>query len=243
MTNLSKEELAELTRRANARLAEFDDDGMSNLSVGYMRIAVDVFMEWQAEQGPLWVSQPSSFDAGFERGVQAARRDGGDSIMASGPIPNGITFGPPANGVVAHEDDSPEPPPKRDEKLTEVTPPRPIGRDRVPAPDVARAQLATALAAGQADDLQVMLAGRSRKLREADAIDKRARQPTREQFIAEVQSMAMGGVMPTMAVFDDARPATWSTAWAIVQRLGFANWSEVGKEAGLKPNVPRKSQG
>lgn len=58
--------------------------------------------------------------------------------------------------------------------------------------------------------------------------------PTREQLIAEVRRQAMGGVMPTQAVFNDAKPAIWATASAHMVRLNLT-WEELAAEAGLKP--------
>lgn len=59
--------------------------------------------------------------------------------------------------------------------------------------------------------------------------------PTRQEFVAEVRRQAMGGTVPPIKAFDAARPKTWATAWAHLQRLKMS-WSEVVAEAGLKPN-------
>lgn len=67
--------------------------------------------------------------------------------------------------------------------------------------------------------------------------------PTREELIAEVRRQAMGGVMPTMAAFNDARPANWATAQAHLTRLGLS-WEQLTEESGLKPNPrgPKQAQ-
>jgi hypothetical protein len=61
--------------------------------------------------------------------------------------------------------------------------------------------------------------------------------PTREEVIAEVQHIAMGGTMPTMKQFDDAKPATWASAAAHLLRLN-TSWPQLAEEAGLKPREP-----
>lgn len=65
--------------------------------------------------------------------------------------------------------------------------------------------------------------------------------PTLNQMVAEVTRLAMGGVMPTMAVFNEARPATWSTAAAQILRLGLS-WNELAHEAGLKSNMAARKE-
>ncbi|MCC6457842.1 MAG: hypothetical protein IT328_22995 [Caldilineaceae bacterium] len=61
---------------------------------------------------------------------------------------------------------------------------------------------------------------------------KYAHLPTLDELVAEVKRQAMGGVMPTMAAFDMARPATWATAQAHLVRLNLT-WSDLAKEADL----------
>lgn len=57
--------------------------------------------------------------------------------------------------------------------------------------------------------------------------------PDKQMLVAEVKRLSMGGMMPTMAAFDDARPATWATAQAHLIRLGLT-WETLADEAGLK---------
>lgn len=61
---------------------------------------------------------------------------------------------------------------------------------------------------------------------------KYAHLPTFDELVAEVKRQAMGGVMPTMAAFDMARPAVWATAQAHLVRLNLT-WSDLAQEAGL----------
>ena len=61
--------------------------------------------------------------------------------------------------------------------------------------------------------------------------------PTLDQLIAEVKRQAMAGTMPTMAAFNMAKPATWSTAAAHLVRLGLT-WSDLADEAGLTLKRP-----
>lgn len=60
-----------------------------------------------------------------------------------------------------------------------------------------------------------------------------ASEPSYGQLLAEIQRVAMGGVMPSPAVFDHARPATWPTADELCGQLG-TSWSALAAEAGLK---------
>jgi len=53
------------------------------------------------------------------------------------------------------------------------------------------------------------------------------------QIIAELQSMAMGGKMPTMTQWDESKPATWPGAGAFTKRFN-KGWAEIAKEAGLE---------
>lgn len=64
-------------------------------------------------------------------------------------------------------------------------------------------------------------------------------QVTREQLLAEVRQIAMGGHMPTMSQFDLAKPAVWPNAATLVQRFN-TTWQSLSHEAGLKwERVPR----
>lgn len=56
---------------------------------------------------------------------------------------------------------------------------------------------------------------------------------TLPQLTAELQRLAMGGVMPSPAVFDQARPAVWPTAEQFCAQFG-ATWTQLAREAGLR---------
>lgn len=62
--------------------------------------------------------------------------------------------------------------------------------------------------------------------------------PTLDQLIAEVKRQAMAGTMPTMAAFNMAKPATWSTAAAHLVRLGLT-WSDLAEKASLVLKRPQ----
>lgn len=89
------------------------------------------------------------------------------------------------------------------------------------------------------------------RLKEKRRIERNARGPTRHagsyvaigqaeasepsyvQVLTEIQRIAMGGVMPSEAVFDLARPATWPTANESCVLWGLS-WEQLAEEAGLK---------
>jgi hypothetical protein len=52
-------------------------------------------------------------------------------------------------------------------------------------------------------------------------------------FIREIQRIAMGGIMPTMAVFNMTKPVTWPTALEFCQRFNL-DWYDFAEEAGLR---------
>lgn len=58
--------------------------------------------------------------------------------------------------------------------------------------------------------------------------------PTLEQIIRQLQSQAMGAVMPSMAQFDESKPANWASAAAQMQRLNLS-WEQLREKANLKP--------
>lgn len=172
-----------------------------------------------------------------------------------------------AIGIVFHPDPPPksdekstaaDAPPKSDEKLTgEESPAEPVApavpRQRTqevkpPDPDVARAKIAHALAAGSNGTLATAI-NRPRTLAEVDDADKddaaddvggkRGRPPKfvvpkRAQVIAQLKQIAMGGVMPKQPAYDMAKPANWPTARDSCIHLE-ASWRELADEAGLDP--------
>ena len=77
---------------------------------------------------------------------------------------------------------------------------------------------------------------RRRLAREAREREQRLackQEVTYAQLVAEIKRVAMGDVMPTMAVFDHARPATWETAQELCQRLSV-DWDELAVEMKLR---------
>lgn len=136
------------------------------------------------------------------------------------------------------------------------TPLKPIGRDRLPDPDVARSRLAGALANGSRGQLEALTSraqrAPARSLAEADGIDddiERAKGkrvgapiPTLEEICAELVRQSVGtGVMPSVNTFDTSRPATWLKAWGLVRRLDMS-WNELADVAGLKPRPHGRPQ-
>lgn len=264
--SLTNDQLAELTNRINARLAEFDiDEGevrkpyiFERLNRGAVRLYYAVIVEWQQAQEPKasaisangngwglvtdadgrvrerapWQDLMEQMDEAIERQAIIER------VVADEPTDDDPAMPDLSGGVdrfaehpVAGE---PEPP----------VADRPIGRDRtqpathsLPDPDVARERLAGAIANG---DLDIGAHGQPTPPR----LDARGRPiagkrgnvlPTREELVAFVREIAMAGVMPTKAQFDDARPGNWATAAAQLLRLKI-DWEDVRSEAGLKPN-------
>lgn len=71
----------------------------------------------------------------------------------------------------------------------------------------------------------------------ANVAGKQKYMPTEAEMIAELHRQSMGGVMPTMAQFDEARPATWSSAAAHLLRLKLS-WPQLAELAQLRPRKP-----
>lgn len=179
---------------------------------------------------------------------------------------------------------TPPPPPKNVEKLTSppelpleskaaqsapvseatagmLLPEHPIGpplvpRRGLPDPDLARANLATALAGS---GMESLARHKPRTLAEVDAEirptkhrmsrpEKRAANlnarapsrkgadPTLNEVIVQLQRMAMGGKMPSMKTWDESKPATWPVATTLLSRLDLT-WTELAKEAELTPTL------
>jgi hypothetical protein len=62
--------------------------------------------------------------------------------------------------------------------------------------------------------------------------------PSLAEVVAEVQRISMAGAMPTMAQFDESKPAVWASAAAHLQRLKLS-WPQLADTAGLKPRGNR----
>jgi hypothetical protein len=52
-------------------------------------------------------------------------------------------------------------------------------------------------------------------------------------FVREIQRISMAGVMPSMAVYNMAKPVTWPTALEFCQRFEM-DWYDMTEEAGLR---------
>lgn len=86
MSELTTDQLQELTDRVNARIGEFgvSAPGMLSLTCGVVRLAFAVIEEWRREKDPAWVEQRLSAitisatkmkevsDSGYKRGYEAA---------------------------------------------------------------------------------------------------------------------------------------------------------------------------
>lgn len=57
--------------------------------------------------------------------------------------------------------------------------------------------------------------------------------PTRQEIIAEVQRIAMAGIMPSQSRFNECKPANWADATSHLSRLGMS-WEELREAAGLR---------
>lgn len=68
MSHLTSEQLAEFTRRINARIAEFDTSVLNKLSAGVARLAYDEFCRWQDEQEQ---KEVAAYNKGYEEGYSA----------------------------------------------------------------------------------------------------------------------------------------------------------------------------
>jgi hypothetical protein len=69
----------------------------------------------------------------------------------------------------------------------------------------------------------------------APAPRQHTRPITVDEVVAEVKRQSMGGVMPTTAAFDLARPALWPTAGEFMAHQEVS-WSELAGLAGLRSN-------
>lgn len=133
-------------------------------------------------------------------------------------------------------------PTRADSELDRV---RDHGKPALPEPDVAREQLATALAEANGDggNIVSLINRKPRTLAEVDRGKPKGRPkgrrgnvlPTVDELVAEVKRQAMGGVMPTLAQFNQSKPGNWATATAHLQRLGIS-WDQLRRRAGLKVN-------
>lgn len=227
MSSLTTDQLKELTERIHGRLVEFPE--MFETPVpGVVRLVYEVIEEWWNDatpQMPVKVPTPigevdvmDGYHIGFERGREAMRKELGILEQSGGwvgpspavePTPEPVTpplVQPSSLSVVAAADD-----PLR----FTVQPPTAIAVNTNGHTEPSPAAVAVL-----GPEHTVVTPLQSTNL------------PSRQELIAEVKRQAMGGVMPTMAVFDMARPASWATAQAHLIRLGLT-WTDLAQEAGL----------
>lgn len=213
MSNLTPSELDELTARINARFEEFSVGDLAvfePVTRGVVRLVLSVIEEWQ--QPPLSTITPNPPAPPLKViGV------GDDPHAYIQPAPKYIkpsvmevatTNGTNGNGHA--------------KELSSQAQPLPT-------------TTLTASAKATLGPEHVVV----NPLRDEPALSRRGNVlPTREELIAELKRQSMAGVMPTLAAFDEARPANWATAGAHMKRFNMT-WEELAHEAGLKPN-PRR---
>lgn len=299
MTHLSTDELSDLTKIVNARIAEFGPHTLNPLTCGMVRIVHDVIAAWQAEAEPepeptpiyingnghaaVTVARSTNTDVTFapvervtmtqvappepapeplptiprhahtEAAVIAALREMAvDGIMPGQKawdrdkpehLPNnsairarlGIGWNelarraglPPNTGRVANLH-------KRKATPAQAEPTKPdLEPEPTPTPEPEKPmrviQLPRTLAEVDAE------ATHPRHSKPAPAPRQHTRPPTADEVVAEVKRQSMGGVMPTPAAFDLARPAMWPTAGEFMAHHELS-WSELAGLAGLRSN-------
>jgi hypothetical protein len=217
MSRLTDEQLSELTALINARLDEFDVSLMPKLSRGVVRVAHDEIIRFHEERGESWAMQRiSEVRITAEMAMKLSKQGYALGYEAANremsPAPKGFPdeAEDKRNGIPAWRQGDDYAPQKGDEKLSDARAAtgNPLGL--VPAEPAA--------------DEPVQRYGKGIV-------------PTLDQVLAELRRESMGGVMPTMAQFDEARPATWATAAAHLVRLKLS-WPQLAELAELKPRKP-----
>jgi hypothetical protein len=214
MSNLSKKQLSELHQAIVERLQEFEMPSEKLPSAGVVRVAYEII-------------------APFVRGQMTPARDEAEDkrVVAIHVAPLRPEYSDDDAPPLGWGDE--------DDRVPAL-----IRNGRPPDPDVARENVAQALANGSGGQLASLVGRRSRTLEEVDkgrSTPRGAYIPSERELIAELQRQAMAGVMPSAEAFDDNRPAGWSKAHAQMARLD-RRWSELAEMAGLRPNprTPRR---
>lgn len=245
MSNLTTEQLTELTERIRDRVSEFGPvaNSMPKLTVGVVRIMVNVYAEWQREsdyltrrdespapvEPPPMVSHMPVVTTGMVHIPASITRLDLEAEPATVEAETGQN-GPNHYDPISTPALSPQATAALGPEHTVVTPLKPTD------PDTARANLAAAVATGG-----VALGSRKpTSLPHSSALTKplpslRGRKtalPTFEELAKELRRQAMGGTMPTMTAFDVAKPANWGTAQAHIKRFNMS-WEQLAQEAGL----------
>lgn len=182
---ITTSQLSELTDLINERANEFDGLIMPRMSRGLVRLIYAAVEEWWEREEEMGLEQPSArHGLAFYSNANTS-----DIIDAANSAPN-LTFvheperlgvaAPPAPSYEHYEsfsEASAMPQPLTDATAATlgpehvvVTPLRPIGRDRLPDPDAARAKLADALSSASGGAL-VQAINKPRTLAEVDGLD------------------------------------------------------------------------
>jgi hypothetical protein len=201
MSNLSTEQLAELTERINGRIAEFDNPLLAALSPGVVRLAFGEIEDWMAEQ-----------ESSLELGASAWLS----------PAPSTII---PDDAICAEIRRETEELAREREEVDEV---------KAPSPPTPEPVLTAQAVASLGPEHTVVTPLKSNGNGKHGTVKPRTHLPSLEEMVKELRRQAMGGVMPTMAAFDAARPANWSTAQAHLLRLA-TTWGDLAEAAGLHP--------
>lgn len=257
MSRLSSDELSDLTRLVNERLAEFGKLlVMPTLAPGVVRAMCDVLDEWEGEQPLPPLPQPPEHDPvldaysiGFERGKLAAERKADDGESHDEAVAKFLN-GESAPRIAPLPEN---PPPKVEEKLTPVLegngyhPVAVAVEQEQPAPDASpKPTLSTtkprtlaevdAEAAGQKDaekDEETAAAVTGLRMSKGErAADLRA-------TIYALQDMSVDEVMPSMDEWYKLRPAGMLTAQGVMSRHNVT-WSDLARYARLTPKSETK---
>lgn len=203
MNSPTKEQLSDLTEALNQRLEEFEIVAMPTITVGIMRQAYDVIQAWMQEHAG---------DSWRELDIAPPAPPAMVSRMPVMVAP--VTAHEPAYGNGRHADEL------ELSTASVVT----LGAAHTGGNGHHHAALSPSAIAtlGPEHTTVTPLKGRGGNVL-----------PSLPELVAEVRRLSMGGTMPTMAVFDEARPATWATAAAHLNRLGLT-WETLAEAAGLK---------
>lgn len=262
MSNLTTEQVTELTESINARLAEFGKIApyMPDLSCGVVRIAFDVIEEWMARTDYLGQDEGEENDWSYNAvGNPDYWRDAGsesqtlrlDIVNANG------SHVPPAAIPVTDEPEG-DPPPlnhavpdlgaagKAAKAAIEAVGERMVSRATAPqksveksispdprVPDPDVAREKLAQAlAAGSNGSMAAVISKPRTLEEADA-DAAARAKELGAVVAALQAMAVDGEMPTVARWETERVADLPSWKTLSLRHGLS-WVDVARKAGLR---------
>ena len=217
MSELSTAQLAELAARVNERRAEFGPQMFDPLSPGEVRLLFDVIEAWMAqtdylqEDGP-----PALIDSGLRTG-DCWPGSVSSVLSPESPVAAGVGYQNGKDDLGGNGSAPVHDPPAIHAPQGPIRLPRTLAEVD-----------AQATAHPKPEKVN------SRPNRHGNYL------PTLDEMVAEVKRQAMGGTMPTMSAFNDARPGNWASAGAQVQRLGVS-WDELRQLAELQPNRVSRS--